>query len=63
MSSEELDRRDERDRTRADSPLRPAEGAIRVDTTNLALEDQVERVLELVRRHPACPATAGPRAR
>lgn len=57
---DELDRRDQRDRTRADSPLRPAEGAIRVDTTNLSLEDQVARVLELVRRNPACPATGGP---
>jgi cytidylate kinase len=53
---EEIERRDERDRSRADSPLQPAAGAIRVDSTNLTLEEQVKRVLEIVRRHPSCPA-------
>jgi cytidylate kinase len=53
---EEIERRDERDRSRADSPLQPADGAFRVDSTNLTLEEQVKRVLEIVRRHPSCPA-------
>ena len=57
---EELERRDRRDRTRADSPLQAAPDAIRVDTTALSLEDQVKRVLEVVRRHPGCPPTPGP---
>jgi cytidylate kinase len=57
---EEITRRDERDRTRADSPLQAAPGAIHVDTTGLSLEEQVKRVLEIVRRSPDCPAGEGP---
>jgi len=53
----DLERRDHRDRTRADSPLRPAEGATRVDTSGLDIEGQVEAVLEAVRSHPRCPVT------
>ena len=40
--------RDERDRTRADSPLRPAEGSIELDTTGLSLDDVVNRVIALI---------------
>jgi CMP/dCMP kinase len=40
--------RDERDRTRADSPLRPAEGSIELDTTGLSLDDVVGRVIALI---------------
>jgi cytidylate kinase len=40
--------RDARDSTRADSPLRPAEGAVELDTTGLTLEQVVERVVALV---------------
>jgi cytidylate kinase len=40
--------RDERDRTRADSPLRPAEGSIELDTTGLSLDDVVDRVIALI---------------
>jgi cytidylate kinase len=63
--SEDLKRRDERDRTRMDSPLRRAEDAHILDTTNLSLEAQVEAVLAIVRAHPRCPAawrlpSAGP---
>ena len=57
---EEIERRDQRDRTRADSPLHAAPDAIRVDTTNLSLEEQVNRVLEIVRRNPDCPPAGGP---
>ncbi len=39
--------RDERDSARADSPLRPAPGAVEFDTTGLPLERVVERVVEL----------------
>jgi cytidylate kinase len=42
--------RDERDRTRAHSPLEPAAGAVVLDTTELSLEQVVDRVVELVRR-------------
>ena len=52
----DVERRDHRDRTRVDSPLRPAEGAIRVDTTGLDVDAQVEAVVEAIRTHPRCPA-------
>ncbi len=45
---DDLARRDERDRSRADSPLRAAEGAIVVDTSGMELEEQVKAVLDLV---------------
>lgn len=46
---QQLEERDKRDRERAISPLRKAEDAIEVDTTNLTIEGQVERVYELAR--------------
>jgi cytidylate kinase len=39
--------RDQRDQSRADSPLRPAAGAVELDTTGLALEEVVKRVADL----------------
>jgi len=42
--------RDERDTTREHSPLRPAPGALELDTTGLSLQQVVARVAELVRR-------------
>jgi cytidylate kinase len=59
--AEELERRDARDRGRADSPLRAAEGSLRVDTTGLDVAGQVEAVLAAVRAHPGCP-DPGPEA-
>lgn len=38
--------RDETDRTRQHSPLRPAEDAIAIDTTDLTPEDTLDRLLE-----------------
>ncbi|MBN2430990.1 MAG: (d)CMP kinase [Acidobacteria bacterium] len=40
--------RDRRDTTRADSPLRQAEDAVRVDTTGLDIEAVTRRVLDIV---------------
>ena len=40
--------RDARDAQRAVAPLRPAEDAVRIDTTGLGIEEVVERVLALV---------------
>lgn len=40
--------RDDRDRTRADSPLQAAPGAIEIDTTGLPLERVVARIVGLV---------------
>jgi cytidylate kinase len=45
--------RDQRDMTRAHSPLKPAEGSIELDTTGLTLEQVVDRVVELVRARTA----------
>jgi cytidylate kinase len=41
--------RDERDRTRAHSPLEPAPGAVEVDTTGLSADQVVDRVATLAR--------------
>jgi cytidylate kinase len=43
--------RDERDRTRAHSPLKPAAGAVELDTTGLTLGEVVVRVVELAYPH------------
>src|SRR5215207_934886 len=40
--------RDEQDRARERSPLRPAADAVELDTTGLAVEEVVERVVDLV---------------
>ncbi|HEY6433841.1 MAG TPA: (d)CMP kinase [Acetobacteraceae bacterium] len=45
---EEIRERDRRDRTRADSPLRPAPDAVIIDSTNLSLEQVIERAAALV---------------
>jgi cytidylate kinase len=49
----ELRARDERDRSRAASPLREAEGAVRVDTTGLSIAEVVTRVAALARERRA----------
>jgi len=41
--------RDRRDSTRADSPLKPAPDAVHVDTSGLTIEQVVQRVLAVVR--------------
>jgi cytidylate kinase len=41
--------RDERDSTREHSPLRPATGAVVLDTTGLSLEEVVDQVVDLAR--------------
>ena len=43
----EIARRDERDATRDDSPLRKADDAVEIDTTALTIAEQVDRVVEL----------------
>ena len=44
----DLHARDERDRNRADSPLKPAEDAVLLDSTNLSLEEVVTAAEEIV---------------
>jgi cytidylate kinase len=41
--------RDEQDRSREHSPLRPAPDAIELDTTGLSIDEVVERAVDLVR--------------
>jgi CMP/dCMP kinase len=48
---EEIRDRDRRDRTRADSPLRPAPDATIIDSTDLTLEQVIEQASALVERH------------
>ena len=45
---EDLVARDQRDRTRAVSPLVPAADAVILDSTNLSIDDAVSRVEQLV---------------
>ena len=44
----ELRARDERDRTRPNSPLIPATDAVVIDSTNLTLEQVMERAIEII---------------
>ena len=47
-----LEERDARDKTRAVSPLVPAEDALIIDSTNLSIEEVLEKVLsEVEARH------------
>jgi cytidylate kinase len=56
----EVVQRDRRDSTRRADPLRPAEGAVRVDTSDMNIEEMVEALAAEVRRRvPAGPAAAG----
>lgn len=45
---EELERRDELDASRAVSPLAPAEDAIVLDTSDLAVEQVVDKIVDLL---------------
>jgi cytidylate kinase len=45
--------RDARDATRAHSPLRPAPGAVTLDTTELSVEEVVDRIVALARASSA----------
>jgi cytidylate kinase len=45
---EEIRERDRRDRTRADSPLKPAPDAVLIDSTDLTLDEVIERAAALV---------------
>ena len=53
----ELRARDERDRTRANSPLVPAQDAVLVDSTNLTLEQVMEQAVQIVEQKLAKAGT------
>ena len=44
---EEIERRDNRDKTRADSPLLRAEDAVYIDSSAMTVDEVVERILEI----------------
>ena len=46
--TEELKERDRKDSTREYSPLKKAEDAIEIDTTSLSIQQQVNRIVEIV---------------
>ena len=50
----ELRERDQRDRTRAASPLVPAEDAVMLDSTRMSEDEVLSRVEELVRQRLGC---------
>lgn len=54
----ELAERDRHDSTRHHSPLRKADDAIEIDTSGLTIQQQVERVLELVKQRNGEPNAA-----
>lgn len=47
---EELHERDEQSRNRADSPLRQADDAVRLDTTGLSFDEAVNQIVALARK-------------
>jgi CMP/dCMP kinase len=49
----DINQRDERDATRVDSPLKIAEDAVVIDTTELNIEEVFERMLAIVRERTA----------
>lgn len=47
--------RDERDMNRSDAPLKPAEDAVTLDTSKMAIEEAVEQAIALAERAGATP--------
>ena len=47
---EEIEMRDRRDKTRADSPLTQAEGALYIDSSAMTVDEVVDRILEIAKR-------------
>ena len=57
----DLRARDDRDRNRADSPLKPAADAVLLDSTNLSLDEVVAAAVQIVaRRLAAADSTSAP---
>jgi cytidylate kinase len=44
----EVQKRDERDKNRAHSPLKPAKGALIIDTTNLTIDEVISKVMAII---------------
>lgn len=52
---EAMEKRDRDDSTRALAPLKPADDAIRIDSTSFGIEEVVEMMVEYVRRRSGLP--------
>ena len=50
----EIEERDFRDSNRTESPLRCAEDAVKLDTTDMSLEEQTQAVIDLARKRISC---------
>ena len=46
----EILERDRKDSTRKHSPLKKAEDAVEIDTTGISIEEQVNRIVEIVNK-------------
>src|SRR5262249_20506848 len=44
----EIEERDYRDKTRADSPLRRAEGAVYIDSSAMTIDEVVKRIMQII---------------
>jgi cytidylate kinase len=44
----EIEERDQRDKTRADSPLTQAEDAVHIDSSAMTIDEVVNHILEIV---------------
>ncbi|HMB27754.1 MAG TPA: (d)CMP kinase, partial [Blastocatellia bacterium] len=53
---EEIELRDQRDKTRADSPLTQVEDAVYIDSSEMTVDEVVERILEIAKRVANCGA-------
>jgi cytidylate kinase len=53
---EEIELRDHRDKTRADSPLTQVEDAVYIDSSEMTVDEVVERILEIANRIADCGA-------
>src|SRR5262247_492851 len=47
---EEIERRDHRDKTRSDSPLTQVEDAVYIDSSEMTVDEVVNRIIELAER-------------
>ncbi len=56
----DLRERDQRDRNRADSPLKPAPDAVLLDSTNMSLDEAVKAAEEIVAERLAAHSESGP---
>jgi len=46
----EMEERDRKDSTRRHSPLKKAKDAVEIDTTGISIEEQVNRIVEIVNK-------------